>query len=204
MSLHIHEFVELIEEVVPYIKVSGSFARCFDHTKRRCCGYCLRGEARHPREWFLCCRCCRCFVNIQEATETYLQSAMHSVCMVFLVLLNLWMLALYADFGRSLGQTIDIVSIIFQAVFVAELLLRIAIRGWTRFWWQPNNFYGERKARFDVIITVTMAVALVVVMALKGTKNITVSLDLTSGKAPSIALFDEWPLRKDEVVDSDW
>ena len=37
--------------------------------------------------------------------------------------------ALYADFGRSLGQTIDIVSIIFQAVFVAELLLRIAIRG---------------------------------------------------------------------------
>ena len=83
-------------------------------------------------------------------------------------------------------------------------LLRITIPGWVRFWWQPNDFYGERKARFDFIITVTMVFALVVVMALKGTKNITVSLDLTSGRAPSIALFDEWPLRKDEVVDSDW
>ena len=83
-------------------------------------------------------------------------------------------------------------------------LLHITIPGWVRFWWQPNDFYGERKARFDFIITVTMVFALVVVMALKGTKNITVSLDLTSGRAPSIALFDEWPLRKDEVVDSDW
>ena len=71
LTLQMHEFVELMEELIRYVRYRGPAAKRWDRVKRRCCGRCLRGAEKYPQEWLCCCRCCPCYLSAQSALDSY-------------------------------------------------------------------------------------------------------------------------------------
>ena len=126
-----------------------------------------------------------CRIVCQEGLHDYFISEFHQYMMLSVAWINLWLLMLYPTFGApdkhssvssassassassvtgvgvldvwgAPSDVIDVVSYVLQLVYVVEMALRIYSVGWVHFWWQPNDFYGQSKARYDFGITVVL------------------------------------------------
>lgn len=57
---------------------------------------------------------------------------------------------------------LDAVGIAFLGAYTVELLLRVWLRSWSRFWWVHDNVYEEMANRFDFGVTCAALLAFLV------------------------------------------
>ena len=113
--------------------------------------------------------------------QNYLESQFHSIIMLAVGFANIWVLMLYSSFAApatftngtltgeaGLSQTLDVVLYVIFFWYLVELLLRIVSTGWVRYWFQPNHFFAQMKARYDFAVTALVAVVLLVERSERG------------------------------------
>ena len=54
------------------------------------------------------------------------------------------------------------------AVYTSEVILRVYAAGWAWFWWQPNSFFEEMKARYDTTLTLSVLVLVIIERSANG------------------------------------
>ena len=73
---------------------------------------------------------------------------------------------------------LDTILYFFLLVYLVEIILRIFASGWIMFFWQPNSFYGQMKARYDLGLTILVFILLVIERTTRGKDTL---------------YFDPWP-----------
>ena len=160
IQMKAHEFVELIEELLPYCnKETALLQRCMKVcTTTSCCSFFLE-----PRILGGC----------REKMRGYFSTQIHSYFMLLVSIVNLWVIMIYNNYsidpvtGANNSDKFDLVLYVLLFFYTFEVVMRVFASGWTRFWWQPNSFYGQMKAKYDFVWTVLVIGMLVVERALR-------------------------------------
>ena len=156
MDLEVHEFVELMEELVPYCKRSTPLSR-FLHKSAH--ATCCNDVFMRPVV----------LAKFRGALRGYFNSQIHGYVMLMVSMVNIWVLMIYTDYAvdpvngdQSNSYTLDLTLYILLFIYTLEVLLRMFASGIIGYWWQPNTFYGQMKAQYDLVMTV-FVVGLVII-----------------------------------------
>ena len=139
-TLEVHEFIELMEELVGYCRRKTRLRELLCRSKSKAlpasASNATGDRRQYPRN------------SCGQAMHQYFTSNIHGYLMLGTTWANLWVLMLYPSFGYGSSDVLDYVSLILQLVYIVEIVLRIIALGPTRFWYRPNDFYAQAKSRY--------------------------------------------------------